>query len=74
MRILLLGGTIFLGRHVAAEALARGHALTLYTRGLHGAGLFPDGARKATEPAEVRVPLELIVRGTCGCTHRPETP
>ena len=37
MRILILGGTVFLGRHVAAEALARGHELTLYTRGLHGA-------------------------------------
>src|SRR5262249_4511930 len=37
MRILLLGGTVFLGRHVANEALARGHELTLFTRGLHGA-------------------------------------
>src|SRR3954467_4803233 len=35
MRILLLGGTVFLGRHVANEALARGHDLTLFTRGLH---------------------------------------
>jgi 2'-hydroxyisoflavone reductase len=42
MRILILGGTIFLGRHVAAEALSRGHELTLYTRGLHGADLFPE--------------------------------
>src|SRR3954454_17445843 len=41
MRILVLGGTVFLGRHVAAEALARGHELTLFTRGLHGADLFP---------------------------------
>src|ERR687898_838615 len=40
MRILVLGGTVFLGRHVAAEALARGHELTLFTRGIHGAGLF----------------------------------
>ena len=36
MRILILGGTVFLGRHVVADALARGHELTLYTRGLHG--------------------------------------
>jgi nucleoside-diphosphate-sugar epimerase len=36
MRILLLGGTVFLGKHVAIEALARGHELTLFTRGLHG--------------------------------------
>lgn len=41
MRTLILGGTVFLGRHVAAEALARGHELTLFTRGRHGAGLFP---------------------------------
>ncbi len=37
MRTLILGGTVFLGRHVAAEALARGHELTVLTRGLHGA-------------------------------------
>jgi 2'-hydroxyisoflavone reductase len=42
MRVLLLGGTVFLGRHVAAEALARGHELTLFTRGMHGADLFPE--------------------------------
>jgi 2'-hydroxyisoflavone reductase len=42
VRTLILGGTVFLGRHVAAEALARGHELTLFTRGIHGADLFPD--------------------------------
>jgi nucleoside-diphosphate-sugar epimerase len=42
MRLLILGGTIFLGRHVAAEALARGHEVTLLHRGRHGADLFPD--------------------------------
>jgi nucleoside-diphosphate-sugar epimerase len=42
MRVLVIGGTVFLGRHVAAEALARGHELTLFTRGLHGADLFPE--------------------------------
>jgi 2'-hydroxyisoflavone reductase len=45
MRILVLGGTVFLGRHVAAEALARGHELTLFTRGVHGADLFPEAER-----------------------------
>ena len=38
---------MFLGRHVAAEALARGHELTLFTRGIHGAELFPDAERCA---------------------------
>jgi nucleoside-diphosphate-sugar epimerase len=42
VRLLILGGTIFLGRHVAAEALARGHDVTLFHRGRHGADLFPD--------------------------------
>ena len=42
MRLLILGGTVFLGRHVAAEALARGHEVTVFHRGRHGAELFPD--------------------------------
>ena len=28
MRLLVLGGTVFLGRHVVEEALARGHEVT----------------------------------------------
>lgn len=42
MRILILGGTRFLGRALAAIALARGHAVTLFHRGLSGPGLFPS--------------------------------
>ena len=42
MRLVILGGTMFLGRHVAAEALARGHDVTLFHRGRHGADLFPE--------------------------------
>jgi 2'-hydroxyisoflavone reductase len=42
MRLLILGGTVFLGRHVAAEALARGHDVTLFHRGRHGNDLFPE--------------------------------
>ena len=33
MKILLLGGTRFLGRHAVDVALARGHEVTLFTRG-----------------------------------------
>ena len=44
-RTLILGGTVFLGRHVAAEALARGHEVTLFTRGIHGTDLFPEAER-----------------------------
>ena len=42
MKILILGGTQFVGRHLAEAALARGHALTLFNRGTKSAGLFPD--------------------------------
>ncbi len=40
MRVLVLGGTVFLGRHVTAEALRRGHEVTLFHRGRHGPDLF----------------------------------
>jgi len=33
MKILLLGGTRFLGRRAVDVALARGHEVTLFTRG-----------------------------------------
>ena len=33
MRILILGGTRFVGRHLAAEAIDRGHEVTLFNRG-----------------------------------------
>jgi len=42
MKILVLGGTVFVGRAFAAAALARGHELTLFHRGRSGAGLFPE--------------------------------
>ena len=41
MKLLLLGGTVFLGRHIAEAALARGHELTLFHRGQHNPDLFP---------------------------------
>lgn len=42
MKILVLGGTLFLGRHIVDAALAQGHELALFNRGRHNAGLFPD--------------------------------
>ena len=41
-RILILGGTRFLGRHIAEQALAAGHQLTLLHRGVSSTGLFPQ--------------------------------
>jgi 2'-hydroxyisoflavone reductase len=45
VRILVLGGTSFVGRAMVEEALARGDELTLFSRGRTGADLFPDVAR-----------------------------
>lgn len=42
MRILVLGGTQFVGRHFVDAALAAGHELTLFHRGKTGANLFPE--------------------------------
>ena len=42
MRILMIGGTRFIGRHVVTAALARGHDVTLFHRGRTGPDLFPE--------------------------------
>lgn len=42
LRILILGGTGFVGPHQVRAALARGHAVTLFNRGRTNPGLFPD--------------------------------
>jgi len=41
-RLLILGGTVFLGRAVAHEALERGYEVTLFHRGQTNPGLFPE--------------------------------
>jgi nucleoside-diphosphate-sugar epimerase len=43
VRLLVLGGTAFLGRHVATAALDRGHEVATVTRGVTGRP--PEGAR-----------------------------
>jgi len=43
MRLLVLGGTCFLGRHVVTAGLQRGHEVATFTRGVSGAP--PAGGR-----------------------------
>ncbi len=45
MRLLVLGGTAFAGRHLVELALERGHDITLFNRGQTGADLFPEAER-----------------------------
>src|SRR4051794_1421487 len=45
MRLLVLGGTVFLGRHLVEAALERGHKVTVFTRGRHNPQLFPDAEK-----------------------------
>jgi 2'-hydroxyisoflavone reductase len=42
LKILILGGTGFIGPHQVRYAIARGHQLTLFNRGRTNPGLFPD--------------------------------
>jgi putative NADH-flavin reductase len=42
MKILVLGGMVFLGRHVVESALARGHDVTIFTRSRHNPYLFSE--------------------------------
>ena len=72
MRLLVLGGTHFLGRHVVTAALARGHEVATFTRGVSGAP--PEGARALLgdrdDPAALPAALqdwepELVVDTSC---------
>src|SRR3954453_22430687 len=72
MRLLVLGGTHFLGRHVVPAALERGHEVATFTRGVSGSP--PDGARALhgdrDDPAALPAALdgwapELVVDTSC---------
>lgn len=45
MNLLILGGTVFVGRYLVEIALERGHSVTLFHRGLHNPELFPQVER-----------------------------
>ena len=57
MRILVLGGTVFLSRAVAEAAVARGHDVTCAARGVSGS--VPDGTTLVRWDRSTAVPPEL---------------
>ncbi len=42
MKLLIIGGTIFLGRYLTEAALGRGHNVTLFNRGTNNSTLWPE--------------------------------
>jgi 2'-hydroxyisoflavone reductase len=60
VRLLVLGGTKFLGRAAVEEALARGHEVTLFNRGETNPELFPEAKKLRGDRTES---LEPLARG-----------
>ncbi|HEV7208408.1 MAG TPA: NAD-dependent epimerase/dehydratase family protein [Mycobacteriales bacterium] len=57
MRILTVGGTKFVGRHLVQAALSAGHEVTLLHRGRSNPGLFPDAEHLIADRDE---PLKVL--------------
>lgn len=62
-KILVLGGTGFLGPHFVRAARAAGHTVTLFNRGRTNPGLFPDvehlrGQRRRPRPGQAKDPAQ----------------
>ena len=76
MQILVLGGSVFLGRAFVAEALRRSHEVTTFNRGRSGTD--PDGVEVVRGDREVTDDLQRLVEGrhwdvvvdTCGFVPR----
>ena len=58
LRVLILGGTGFIGPHQVEYALSRGHTLTLFNRGRTNTHLFPDVERLVGDRAGDLTALE----------------
>lgn len=74
MKTLIIGGTVFLGRHLVESAQVRGHVVTLFNRGLHNPKLFPDveklhGDREGALDALLGRRWDVVI-DTCGFVPR----
>ncbi|MEU4835836.1 NAD-dependent epimerase/dehydratase family protein [Streptosporangium sp. NPDC023615] len=61
MRILIIGGSVFVGRAITEEALRRGHEVTTFNRGRSGVDL--PGAEAIRGDREVAEDLDRLVEG-----------
>ncbi len=67
MKILVTGGTGFLGRRTVAELVARGHAVRLLVRAGSSRERFPAGVEFATGDVTDRGSLVAAASGSGGC-------
>ena len=65
MRILIIGGTKFVGRHVVESALAANHDVTIFHRGQTGADLFPEVEHRI---GDRNTDLSALTEGTWDAT------
>lgn len=77
MKVLVLGGTRFLGRHLVAALLARHHEVTLFNRGRSAPGLFAQVEQLRGDRADGTAGLAALagrrwdaVIDTCGYVPR----
>lgn len=77
MKVLVLGGTRFLGRHLVAALLARHHEVTLFNRGRSAPGLFAQVEQLRGDRADGAAGLAALagrrwdaVIDTCGYVPR----
>src|SRR5260370_462872 len=69
MRILIVGGTAFVGRHITHAALDAGHDVTLFNRGHTGPALFPQAQQLTGErDADLSVLAASLANGTWDAT------
>lgn len=65
LRILVMGGTKFIGRHFVESAIRKGHSVTLFHRGKTGPGLFHESAHLIGDRDR---DLRLLENGTWDAT------
>ena len=68
MKLLVLGGTKFLGRQVVTDAIADGHDVTLFNRGITNPGLFPTATHLVGDRGRESAPdLAALETGEWDC-------
>ena len=78
MKILVIGGTIFLGRHIVDSLLENGHEVWLFNRGKHNPELFGEKVKTVIGDRENLEDLKLLTGEQFDsiidtCAYFPET-